>query len=681
MSNSEPLRRTPICILGAGPQALTLAAALLESQPYSLDDTAALAAKMEARHLANQQGPACQVDDILVVDPAGGWLTGWEQAFAFYEIPTLRSPMLAHPDPRLELALWEASSADLGHDPERRRENKRVGLAPVDLGEWNAQIWRKEKRKVLARKKECTAHVRNSDGGRGPPSIHIKHFLEEKAFLYARPPTGAFKRLCEGLVRRYRLENKVMTGKAIALIQAEDGSNDVLVELQDGRRLRAGRVVCCLGPNGGPRIPVWAEPFLRRGMEVGGGGAEMADRGEGDKSKAKEDHPCTPAPPVDKAPRRPTLPSLLHASDLLTLGLLSPRALYRNQHVLIVGGGLTSAHLVLSAHRHGAKSIILCTRGSFRVQEFCVDLAWVGRARHLLLSHYRNQPIEARYRTLRQARPGGSITPVVMRELQRLLTQGNIPVVLYEHTEVTHLLPLPSPVPSSPPFCVSLSNNVVLPHVDRLLLATGICVDVTKDPLLFPFLRPETSSAKKGGGREAGPGVLTTYGGLPVVDTSLRLLRDHGEDATPALEQCGARAEVPWERARSEKWARKEEEAGSHHRVMRKEENINVHVMGLYAALHVGPDAGNLTGAMTASRLLADVVRAEGGRKGGREEGRKEGREGGKEKAGKTKQRGGEWNIHALNNPFGILEEEEEEEEEEEVEEEWGAREEREEIN
>jgi hypothetical protein len=268
-----------------------------------------------------------------------------------------------------------------------------------------------------------------------------------------------------------------------------------------------------------------------------------------------------------------------------------------------------------------------------------------------------------------------------MQELQRLLTQGDIPVVLYEHTEVTHLLPLSSPVPSSPPFCVSLSNNVVLPHVDRLLLATGSCVDVTKDPLLSPFLRPETSSAKKGGGREAGPGVLTTYQGLPVVDSSLRLLRDFGQDTTPALEQCGARAEVPWERARSEKWARKEEEAGSHHRVMRKEEKINVHVMGLYAALHVGPDAGNLTGAMTASRLLTDVVRAEGGREGGREGEREGGREGGKEKAGKTKQRGGEWNIHALNNPFGILEEEEEEEEEEEVEEEGGARKEREEIN
>ena len=72
----------------------------------------------------------------MVVDQEGEWLSGWRkvredyitytsvhsalshpppspqfyQAFDYFEIPTLRSPMLAHPDPRTELALLEACS-------------------------------------------------------------------------------------------------------------------------------------------------------------------------------------------------------------------------------------------------------------------------------------------------------------------------------------------------------------------------------------------------------------------------------------------------------------------------------------------------------------------------------------------------------------------------------------------
>lgn len=56
-------------------------------------------------------GPACRPDDLLIVDPAGAWLAGWKANFAFFEIPVLRSHMLAHPDPRTELALVEAEEA------------------------------------------------------------------------------------------------------------------------------------------------------------------------------------------------------------------------------------------------------------------------------------------------------------------------------------------------------------------------------------------------------------------------------------------------------------------------------------------------------------------------------------------------------------------------------------------
>lgn len=87
-----------------------------------------------------------------MVDPAGAWLTGWRAAFAHFEIPVLRSHMLAHPDPRIELALVEAEMAyrrgeedlDQEGEEETRRRNKKTkggrgkgkGAGRADLFGW-----------------------------------------------------------------------------------------------------------------------------------------------------------------------------------------------------------------------------------------------------------------------------------------------------------------------------------------------------------------------------------------------------------------------------------------------------------------------------------------------------------------------------------------------------------------
>ncbi|GAB5035231.1 fad binding domain protein [Nannochloropsis oceanica] len=621
-------RRVPICILGAGPQALALAAALLDSQPFSLDDDAALTANTRVRHLANQQGPVCKPADIMIVDQAGKWLNGWSQAFAFFEIPTLRSPMLAHPDPRTELALFEAACADY---KECKRTICRSGepSTDVDLTEWNAQILRKGKKTTAS--SSSNGNKKRSSKIKSICTNHIKPFLEDREFLYARPSTTAFARLCHGLVNRYNLGDKVVAASAISLTRAQDESNDVIIKLSDGQIMRAGRVICCMGPNGRPRIPEWALPYhgLKRiaviertekeGQEPMEETKEVQENVESRndivQSMAKGNDGTT-MPSVRKTPSSVVIPTILHSNELLGLGLKSPVSLYRGQHVLVVGGGLTSAHLVLSAHRHGAASVTLLTRRQVRVQEFCVDLAWVGRARHLLLSDYRGQPVEERVRTLRTARPGGSISPVIMKELRTLMERAGGKVVMYEEAEVTGILPLAfssssTCLPSS--FCVTLSTGVVLPRVDRLLLATGSAVDVTKDPLLSPLLIPQVNDqiAEKMAIPTPTP---TTCQGFPVVGPSLRL------------------------------------------NLQGADKEMKVHVMGPYAALQVGPDAANLTGAMTASRLLADVIRAER-----REEEETEDGQVGKKKEATR-------NIHAFNNPFDVLCEDEDEDEDKEEE-------------
>lgn len=63
-----------LAIVGAGPQALTFVAHLLQKK----------------KAMANR---------FVVLDPAGAWLRQWQHQFAAYEIPHLRSPAVHHPDP------------------------------------------------------------------------------------------------------------------------------------------------------------------------------------------------------------------------------------------------------------------------------------------------------------------------------------------------------------------------------------------------------------------------------------------------------------------------------------------------------------------------------------------------------------------------------------------------------
>ena len=63
-----------IAIVGAGPQALTLATHLIQK-------------KKSMR------------DRFLVFDPAGGWMQQWHHQFAAMDISHLRSPAVHHPDP------------------------------------------------------------------------------------------------------------------------------------------------------------------------------------------------------------------------------------------------------------------------------------------------------------------------------------------------------------------------------------------------------------------------------------------------------------------------------------------------------------------------------------------------------------------------------------------------------
>ncbi len=79
--DNEADDQTDIAIIGAGPQALTLATHLLQKHKGRRD------------RLRSGRSPGFQV-----FDPSGTWLAQWHQQFTAQEIPHLRSPAVHHPD-------------------------------------------------------------------------------------------------------------------------------------------------------------------------------------------------------------------------------------------------------------------------------------------------------------------------------------------------------------------------------------------------------------------------------------------------------------------------------------------------------------------------------------------------------------------------------------------------------
>ncbi|MBW4649415.1 MAG: lysine N(6)-hydroxylase/L-ornithine N(5)-oxygenase family protein [Kastovskya adunca ATA6-11-RM4] len=71
---ASPSTQTDIAIIGAGSQALTLVAHLLQKRS-SLNNK------------------------FVTIDPSGKWMSRWQQQFAALKIPHLRSPAVHHPDP------------------------------------------------------------------------------------------------------------------------------------------------------------------------------------------------------------------------------------------------------------------------------------------------------------------------------------------------------------------------------------------------------------------------------------------------------------------------------------------------------------------------------------------------------------------------------------------------------
>jgi len=248
---------------------------------------------------------------------------------------------------------------------------------------------------------------------------------------FGLPHTDLFADFCRSVVADYQLGGQVQAASAQQIRLGQAGPALLELVLSDGAVVAARRLVIATGA-GAPVLPSWVRTIAGS-------------------------HPAQ---------------ALQHSQ---AIDLAACQGL-RGQHILIVGGGLTSAHLALGALKRGARVSLLCRRG-LRSQPFDADPGWLG-PKHL--KSFRAEPCWHRRRQqVLDARDGGSITPQLAVQLHQARRQGSLE--LHEHCQVQQA------AWRAGQWQISCRDGSGL-QADRLWLATGFHLGVSHQPLLRQLL-------------------------------------------------------------------------------------------------------------------------------------------------------------------------------------------------
>jgi FAD-NAD(P)-binding len=168
---------------------------------------------------------------------------------------------------------------------------------------------------------------------------------------------------------------------------------------------------------------------------------------------------------------------------------------FRNERVLIVGGGLTSGHLAVGAISRGAK-VHLMIRRQLQEKLFDAEPGWLGPK--YLKDFFAEQDYKKRFAMIVQARNGGSVTPAMGMQLRREVRNGNLQID--ENCQVARASWL------GENWRVECSDGTQH-ECNRIWLSTGTTFDATSEALLQEVLA-------------AYP--IELVNGLPVLDEYLR---------------------------------------------------------------------------------------------------------------------------------------------------------------
>ncbi|XP_053532515.1 uncharacterized protein zgc:113276 isoform X3 [Ictalurus punctatus] len=512
-----------VLIVGAGPHALILATLLLNPQQHVSSSNAEILQGIQLSKTNSKTGrtkskrrsvdtlselhrdpecPQCPHVNFKVVDSYGEWASLWESQFTALNIPHLRSHMLVHTNPLnkkalQEFVLAEDRVAELHSLPERVYiQDKNAFFNDGRLG--------KQNRKLLSAARGLQRNLYFSLPG---TQLSVDFFKEQV--------WGTVDRITPLLSEKQ---------KKVEFFR---------VTLDTGDTLEAKRVVLATGPTREQmaNIPPWVraiaenypEERLQHTVELMHLLSQLKAKGS-------------------------------HLTDTQCCTITGPPAVcHSNQRVMVIGGGLTSAHIISMALQQGASQVTWVLRKHVQLKQFDVgDVeSLIGRYSHIehgikldglayLRQFYGERSLHRRLAMIKQARKGGAVTPEAYAHLQPFIQSGQLLVKPYcQVTEATWCY-------ETQTWKVSLCDGEKWTG-DRIWLATGCKLDVNQDPLL--------SDIKK-------HFPIQVLEGWPCISETLQ-------------------------------WA----------------PGCPVYLMGQYAALQVGPHAVNLAGGQAAAlRIAKDII-------------------------------------------------------------------------
>lgn len=215
-----------VIIIGAGMHGLATAARLRESRSDSLTDR---------EHDLSTFSRSIIPEKMLVLDPSGEWLQGWNSRLDFLGVEYLRSPITDHPDP------LDVHSLLSFHENESPNDYRSLS--------------------------QCFDSLQKSK------SSKQKMVNERSRLLYKAPKTEVFRMFCQELIKRYDLGNLVRKEKVISISSQQDltdenvnEDNDPLlcVRCDSGDCFFGKNVICAIGACNQPVIPNWCIEYLQR---------------------------------------------------------------------------------------------------------------------------------------------------------------------------------------------------------------------------------------------------------------------------------------------------------------------------------------------------------------------------------------------------------------------------------
>ncbi|MFV0259195.1 MAG: FAD-dependent oxidoreductase [Acidimicrobiales bacterium] len=273
---------------------------------------------------------------------------------------------------------------------------------------------------------------------------HVRaHRLASSGLPYEVPTTEAFTSFCTELIEGYGLDAPV-AARTRSIVPGPRP------RIEAGRyEIHADRVVVATNPHRRV-VPDWVWPLLGRRSGLFAHAAEL---------------------------------------DLARLPDLD------GERVVVVGGGLSAAHLACGAVRHGAR-VQLVTRRPLQVRNFDTDPGWLGPR---CLRAFDADPDPAgRLRRAREARGGGSVPPWMHDRLDELVARGDLTIRDPSPVRTASVEPGGS--------CrLALADHTTV-IADRVWLATGTAPDISAARYLEPLVADQP-----------------VVGGLPVVGDDLRL--------------------------------------------------------------------------------------------------------------------------------------------------------------